>query len=109
MVDLQFHVQLFWVPVVLYGMAMWLVLSIPKLSGKRWLIAFLLTRIVGGAFTYVLQLLMRGGVLTAEQYRDFVTSGTQGIVNIVGYARLFVHRKRPAERWTGAQHLEQRC
>jgi uncharacterized membrane protein YhaH (DUF805 family) len=88
MPDFQFHIQSFWAPVVLYGLAFWLVSSIDGLRGKPWLIAFLITRVLGNAFNYVPQLLLRDGMIETDTYRDILLSGFPGVVNIVGYAFL---------------------
>ena len=90
------HVQ-FWAYAVLYCTALWLTIFIPKLSGKGWLVAFLVSRFLVTGWIYVVKLLILNNMST---YRDFVFYGSgvvSGLINIVSYAILvaFVLALRP--------------
>ena len=85
---IQFHVQVFWGPAILYCITLWLAIFLPGLRAKSWLVAFLLMRFVVTAYSYVPHLLLRKGILMPDTYRAVLVSGVQSVVSIVSYAVL---------------------
>lgn len=89
MEDIQFHV-LFWAYTLLYCTALGLLLTVPKFTGKNWLILFLVIRCIMQGTSYLPLLLLRNNIYTYAQYQAFLDTWgfLFSLINAISYALL---------------------
>jgi uncharacterized membrane protein YhaH (DUF805 family) len=110
MQDIEVHLQ-FWTYAMLYSIALWALFSARAIHGRAWLCAFLIGRYIVTGWNYVGQILLRSELLTTDQYRDFLVSGSRAIsqpVNVLSYAALvgfLLVQRSPAGTRVGAKKL----
>lgn len=89
MKDIRAHTA-FLAYILLYCTALGLLFSIPKLSGKWWLILFLLIRCIMQGYNYLPLVLLQNNIYTFEQYHAFFDTWGFGVelINVISYGLL---------------------